>query len=297
MINVSEDDSVPSMSYSGKFSLSDLVEQSRYFKLFEKPEELLPEFENLFKEKKVDFKKKTGAVVLILTLPLKAIQEVYLTISKEEEDPKKTIADLCQTVNDLKRQVKALSCSQISNEQLTKNLQSRNILLDEEEKNMVIDWISETLKNKEKKITMTLLYRASEHGDSSSNFHNKCNNKGKTLTLVRNTKGYRCGGFTTKNWSSSQSNINDPDAFLFSLDFKEKYPSYDGSNAIYDVNDHGPTFGSNTDLRIVNNCRQNNGNQCNFPYYYCGTRVKALSGGSYNFKVDELEVYLIEENK
>ncbi len=43
---------------------------------------------------------------------------------------------------------------------------------------------------------MTLLYKLKSHGDSASTFHSYCDNKGPTLTLVRNTRGYRCGGFT-----------------------------------------------------------------------------------------------------
>ena len=120
------------------------------------------------------------------------------------------------------------------------------------------------------------------------------NGKGYTLTLIRNTKGYRCGGFTTQSWSSSGSYKNDSNAFLFSLDYKEQYFTYDGTNAIYDNGSYGPTFGSGYDLSIYNNCTQNNSSYCNFPYSYCGTRQRSLTGGVYNFKVNEIEVYRID---
>ena len=70
---------------------------------------------------------------------------------------------------------------------------------------------------------MTLLYKSTNDGDSASTFHSKCNSKGNTLSLIRNTKGFRCGGFTTQNWynNSSGSNVDDNYAFLFSLDYKE----------------------------------------------------------------------------
>ena len=122
----------------------------------------------------------------------------------------------------------------------------------------------------------------------------ECNGKGKTLTLVRNTKGYRCGAFITQSWSSSNNYINDPNAFLFSLEFKEYYPIYDGTNAIYDYSSYGPTFGDGHDLYIAHCCTQNNSSYCNFPYRYCGTRSRGLTGGSYNFKVNKLEVYKID---
>ena len=34
LVNITEDDSVPSINYSSKFNLSDLKEQNRYFRMF-----------------------------------------------------------------------------------------------------------------------------------------------------------------------------------------------------------------------------------------------------------------------
>lgn len=295
VIKVSEGDNVPALSYSAKYTLDDLIKQSNFFKLFNSPEQLIPELSDLCKEKKISLKKKNTSIILMLSLPLRVIEEVYLTIPQEEVDPEIIISNLCQTVNELKRKIRTLGT--ISEEQLQKNLKSPNIFLDEEEKNMVCDWILETMKCKDGKVEMKLLYKVYklEKGGrfSASSFHSYCNNKGYTLTLVRNTKGYRCGGFASQSWSSSGSTINDPNAFLFSLEFKEKYPSYDGNSALYDAYNYGPTFGSSYDLYIADNCTNNNSSYCNFPYHYCGTRARALSGGAYNFTVDELEVYQI----
>ena len=77
------------------------------------------------------------------------------------------------------------------------------------------------------------------------------------------------------------------------MEYKEYYPTYDGTNAIYDYSSYGPTFGSNNDLYIPNGFLSNT-SSCNFPYEYCGTRARCLTGGSYNFKVKELEVYKID---
>lgn len=292
VIKVSEGDNVPSLSYKANYTLDDLIKQSNFFKLFNSPEQLIPELAEFFKEKKISLKKKNTSIILTLSLPLRVIEEVYLTIPQEEIDPEIIISDLCQTVNELKRKIKTLGT--ISDEQLNKNLNSQDIFLSEEEKNMVLDWILETMKSKDKKIEMKLLYKLKQNGSfSASTFHSNCNGQGYTLTLVRNTKGYRCGGFTSKNWSSSGGYVEDSNAFVFSLEFKEKYPSYDGKNAIYDAYNYGPTFGNGNDLYIADGCQGNNSSYCNFPYAYCGTRARALSGGTYNFRVDELEVYQI----
>ena len=96
--------------------------------------------------------------------------------------------------------------------------------------------------------------------------------------------------------SSSGSYINDKNAFVFSLDYKECYFNYDGVNAIYDYSSYGPTFGSGHDFCIANQCAQNYSSSCNFPYCYGGgdNRARILTGGYNNFKVQEIEVFKIE---
>ena len=279
-----------------KFTLKDLESQSRYFKLFESFEEFIPEIKNLFEQNKITFRKEKSSIILILSLPLKVIEEVYLCIPQLEANPKTIINDLCLTVNELRKQIKTLSISNISEEQLAKNLQSKDILLNEEEKTMVCDWILKQMKSEGKQIEMKLLYKLTTHGDSASTFHSYCNSKGYTLSLIRNTKGYRCGGFTSKNWTSCGNYVTDPNAFLFSLEYKEQYFTNEGINAIYDSSSYGPTFGNGHDLYIASSCSQNTSSYCNFPYAYCGMKARVLSGGLYSFKVNEIEVYQININ-
>ena len=141
VINVSEADSVPSINYSTKLTLTDLGKESRYFRLFESLEELMPELKNLCNENKIKLKKGRSSINLIFSLPLKVVQEVDLTLPQAQIDTQKVIADLCSTVNTLKREVKLLKSQQISEEQLSENLKSENILINEEEKKMVCNWI------------------------------------------------------------------------------------------------------------------------------------------------------------
>ena len=63
-----------------------------------------------------------------------------------------------------------------------------------------------------------LLYRASEHGFHSSQFHSKCDYIPNTLTILK-PKGteFIFGGFTKAIWDGSGGHKSDPDAFLFSL--------------------------------------------------------------------------------
>ena len=49
---------------------------------------------------------------------------------------------------------------------------------------------------------MTLIYRASEHGYTSSSFHEHCDDKGPTLIIIKTTGGWIFGGYITKSWST-----------------------------------------------------------------------------------------------
>ena len=46
-----------------------------------------------------------------------------------------------------------------------------------------------------------LIYRASEHGYTASSFHECCNDKGPTLTVIKSSGGWIFGGYTTQSWS------------------------------------------------------------------------------------------------
>ena len=299
-ISISEENSIPSINYSAKFTLDELKDLNNFFKMFDSIEQLIPELNNICIRNQVKINQEKQSLNLILALPLTVVQEVNLPIPQDELDSNKVIASLCQTVNELNKKIKYLTSGEIPEEQLEENLKSEDILKNEEEKNMLINWILKAMKSTDKKVKMTLLYKIKEHGDNASTFHGKCDNQGPTLTLVRDTRGYRFGGFTNQSWASrynpnygGNGNVSDSNAFLFSLEYKEKYPSYDGSCAIYDCTSYGPCFGGSNDLLVTNSCLSNF-SSCNFPYYYCGTRSRALCGGVYNFKVNELEVYKID---
>ena len=52
----------------------------------------------------------------------------------------------------------------------------------------------------------------------ASKFHQLCDGKGKTVTLITTSTGNVCGGFTSVSWASDNCGESDKEAFLFSLD-------------------------------------------------------------------------------
>ncbi len=45
-----------------------------------------------------------------------------------------------------------------------------------------------------------LIYRASEHEYTAKSFHEYCDNKGPTLVIIKSSRGWIFGGYTTQSW-------------------------------------------------------------------------------------------------
>lgn len=119
-----------------------------------------------------------------------------------------------------------------------------NIFKNNNEKSKVLDWISE--KGKINKIN--LLFKSKKDGDRAATFYEKCSCKGPTLSLIKNKKGVRLGGFTKCEWKNEDIIIEDKDAFLFSLDYLEKYKILKPDYAIGSATDgFYLIFGNNLD--------------------------------------------------
>ncbi|ETO00348.1 TLDc domain-containing protein [Reticulomyxa filosa] len=154
-------------------------------------------------------------------------------------------------------------------------------------------------KGKESKVT--LLYRGSRDGFGVSDFHEKCDNKGATVTIVLSDQfNHVFGGFTNLQWTSRNTYANDAGAFVYLLrsgkgDNPQKFTIKSGQeqHAIYDYSSYGPTFGGGHDFHISDNCNSNTNNYCN-PYSYNGPSDNTRLAGARNFKVKEIEVYLVE---
>ena len=105
---------------------------------------------------------------------------------------------------------------------------------------------------------MELLYRGTRDGMSPDVFHNKCNNKGPTISIFKNGKGYIFGGYASIDWISCNNYRSAPDGFIFTLtnmyDIEPtKFPNTNSRYSIYDHSNCGPIFGNGHDIRICFN--------------------------------------------
>jgi len=146
---------------------------------------------------------------------------------------------------------------------------------------------------------MELLYRGTRDGMSAQAFHNKCNNKGPTISLFKNEKGYIFGGYASIDWTSSNGGKSAPDSFIFTLTnmyniSPTKFPNSNTSQSIYDYSKYGPCFGSGCDIAIEFNIESQN--YTHFPKSYSDVLGKGYSifkgdNDNYSFNLKEIEVF------
>jgi len=153
---------------------------------------------------------------------------------------------------------------------------NKSVIMKENEFDLIHLAIKSRL-NKEVK-ELKKLYQASIDGDSSLNFHSRCDNIPNTLVLIKSAGNRRFGGFTTAQWSSSPNGEykDDPNAFLFSLDKQKIYSYKNNGKAICNCKINGPCFGYPYDIGILQHVIQEK-----HLYTY-----ESCSGCSYNYNGD-----------
>ena len=157
-------------------------------------------------------------------------------------------------------------------------------------------------KMKNKKINFELIYKAIIDGDKAKTFHNNVDGKGPLIILVKTSNNNIIGGYTSKAWSSSNEYMNDSEAFLFSLTYEKKYIIIKPEYACLHLENDGPCFGNNCELKIVDNCFTedswvtNDSVSYDFVSYFYN--IRNLIGEKYfsTFKVQDYEVYQIVSN-
>ena len=148
--------------------------------------------------------------------------------------------------------------------------------------------------------SMKLLYRGTRDGMTSKDFHDKCDNKGKTICLFLNDKGNIFGGYSSIPWSYERGDKTDKECFLFTLTNiyntePTKFP-YEKNRSVFHSSEHGPIFGSGSDLGFGKNFLSNNNCWSNFPNSYKDIlgKGKSIFTGENNtsyFILKELEIF------
>ena len=226
----------------------------------------------------------------------KAQNEEYLRnqrqLQQENNDLKQPIQQLLLKNNIAENQNQMLMQSQRienrENKEEYLEIVKGDILLNNEE----IEMLTRKICKDQKKLTLSLLYKASVDSDRATAFHNKCDKAKSSIVLIQSGKGRRFGGFTTCDWSGNSINKKDDNAFIFSLDKRTIYDIIPGEDAIGCYPKYGPVF-LGCQIRIYDEAFKNGGTT-----YEKGLNYKTLEdyelAGEQKFEVKEIEVYSVE---
>ena len=178
----------------------------------------------------------------------------------------------------------------------TKKAIDSNILSNTNQKNEFLKKIYEWSGTK----SLELLFRGTRDGMYSKNFHEKCDDKGPTITLFRNDKGNIFGGYLPISWKSEGGYQNENRCFIFTLTNihniqPTKFENKKDCNQVFFGKGNGPCFYDTwIESDFINNCSSYLGS------HYQDTTGKGLSiltGNSNNNErkiiLNELEVYKI----
>jgi len=173
------------------------------------------------------------------------------------------------------------------------------IIKDKNDSKMIKNWIDSN-----RDIYFQLLYRATRDGDSFNNFHSKCNDA-PNISLIKLENGMIIGGYTTIPWKSEdKAYISDKEAFIFSVNSKEKYnlkKELNGNYAVYhNTSNYCCCYGYyGDDLAVKEKFLNKNVSYCcgNGEYKsYDTTNFKMVGKdekGIVKFTISELEIYKV----
>jgi hypothetical protein len=182
-------------------------------------------------------------------------------------------------------------------------------ILSREEANQIFSWFP----NKKE---INLLYRGSRDGYTSCRFHEMCDNKINTISIIKDIHGCIFGGYSPLSWDCNEKEQYDPKTFLFYSSNRKFYrlnhTTIESNNrrlleitnihkntnctevhSIYGDKKFGPFFGC-VDLCISDKCNLNfNSDSDSIHFEMPLTKSGYLCDEGKNFQVSEIEVFQI----
>ena len=271
---------IPNKKYENNFTLKDLQELCKYFLMFSNLSDLFEEIKQIVIKNSIIVNEKENNIELILSLPSPTIKEVIFSLNEKEkniseqinelysliqtdiEGRTKNLLPISEKIKLLKEKTKKLEEDKIICDNYMKKLEEENKSLKDKiekiENEFYIDKKNEKLKliknwiyeDKRKNIMFHLLFKMTRDGDSTKSFHNNCDYKGPTVTIIETDDNYIFGGFTNGSWDSEGHWANHGKDFVFSINRKKKYSKGENGNGIECGPTYGPNFSSRGDSGI-----------------------------------------------
>ena len=254
LFEINELEKIMAVFYSKSFSLGDLIQLSRGFRVCENIGDAFDILDEILEGKKAKIKNiNENSITLIInvSLPGGRLQEVELDLNKKEMDKNTLIDNLVKKVNKLEEENKALKNEikeinekqkkfeilfedEIKYKQIIQNIRvDSKIIKNKDEIKFLLDRLKINFPN-QNKINFKLLYRATKDGDNNISFHNKVDNKNSTLSIIETSKGLKFGVFLEIPFKGTESSVQDDNCFIFRLDLRK---IYNGKKGEYKLSD------------------------------------------------------------
>ena len=142
------------------------------------------------------------------------------------------------------------------------------------------------------------LFDSSIHGDTAEAFHNRCDYKFNTISLIETNSGHRFGGYTSECFESPNDYFDKKDnlSFVFSLDKMRTYDVIKGKYAISCDKGYGPYF-RDDHICIVDEFFSKESGTCIKGKGFMTLKNYELNSGKKYFTVKRLQVFQIKMKK
>ena len=246
-----------------------------------------------------ELKQNFNYIIENLSKDLTKLSSEFIDMRKEIDNMKKdyeTRIKFLENENKNKSiEIKNLK-EKLNKEEGISDLSNSDIILLDERENIIKMINPEADLNN---FSFKLIFKASVDGNLPNAFHNLCDNKGPTIIFIKINNGKRIGGYTSVSWSSNNEFKQDENAFLFSLDKREKYELNTNliKYAVAHYQKYGPTFGSGYGLYISNNYKSDeNCSQENNCYKNKNIDFVGIDKSKAYFSIFDYEVYTCTYN-
>ena len=318
LISANNKSKIPNKKYENNYTLKQLQELSKYFLMFTNISNLFEEIKKIIVKHSFIVYEETNTIILTLSLPSPTIKEVNFYLNETEktiseqlnelyslvqiniENQSKNFEPILEKIKFLEEKTKKLEADKDVIKNYMKKLEEENKIMKEkiekiekdfygekdEKFKLIKNWIYE---DKRRNPTLKLLFKMTRDGDSTKSFHNKCDHKGSTVTIIETVDNYLFGGFTNGSWDSDGHWANHGKDFVFSINRKKKYSKGDSSIGIECGPTYGPNFSSSGDSGIWFKANTLKEGIYKSDIYNTNGELYINS----NFKVKEIEIYQV----
>jgi hypothetical protein len=305
-LEIKEKEKITNEIYVGNFSLKNLTELSKAFRVCDSLDEAFDTIVSIYESKKIILNKNNDEMVMILKadLPNGKTEEAKLILRKKEVKKDVLIEELVKRINLLEEKNKNLEKKQaefekkqsefedLFEDEIKQKKKLKEIKFDskiiEGDVSFILDKIIKEYPNTSiDTFQSTLLYRATRDGDNKNSFYNKVEGKRKTLSFIKTKKGIRFGCYLDIAFQKSNGERKDNKSFVFSIDRKKIYNNKPENNQINNGSDVINLY--NQPIYVVNNFLSNNIS------YTCTKNPISFSGFEKDYELNNYELYFTVE--